>query len=510
MLFFAKRKCKIFTTHIVNHGRPNGTRIVSVLKSQKCGTPCPEAFYNTIRVHSFKVNDFTTVFRVTERKEKEKSAMEGEEGESSDGAGSEGDSNDSEEENEGGAGGGRVRADDASGLNRTLAPARVRERGVRAAKSAARAARVYIRRWPAFLATATKFGLTESNSKGHSVQSFGMIVRHGHVSSEQRATGRPRGSGEAGKLNDVLVAVTGQRCEDLPPRTIVRDIRRWARQSRLFELENRQVLAHMLGPDQQEAWGAIIEGCGLSVKDSHEALVFFRRGHRVSIESNPCAESSSCNWGTSVLACVLKIRKDKPAVVLIWCHDQDSITQSRPRQSGRDSVNSIMSRCKFLGGGDAEDEEDYSMVTDFTYGFKFFGNKEEVRSHAQEPSRNTSFPTSMIDNTTALISLVGTQTLESRCRNGGQSSPSVSSASHTYDSPAVEGSNSEVRSSQSHSNISEASPPSVNASPETTHHPVQHFRAAEDSPAASQIARSLDTSMICLASVDVDGMELDE
>ena len=106
--------------------------------------------------------------------------------ESSDGSDSEGDSNESEQDNDGGSGGGRARTDDASGLNRTLSPVRVRQRGVHSAKSDTRVDKVCRRRWPALLVTATKFGLIESNSKGHTVQSFGMIVRHGHVSAEQR------------------------------------------------------------------------------------------------------------------------------------------------------------------------------------------------------------------------------------------------------------------------------------------------------------------------------------
>ena len=73
---------------------------------------------------------------------KEKNVMEGEAGESSDDAGSKGDSNESEEENDGGVGECRTRPDDASGLNRTLGPARVREKGVRVVKSTERVTRV--------------------------------------------------------------------------------------------------------------------------------------------------------------------------------------------------------------------------------------------------------------------------------------------------------------------------------------------------------------------------------
>ena len=68
-------------------------------------------------------------------------------------------------------------------------------------------------------------------------------------------------------------------------------------------------------------------------------------------------------------------------------------------------------------------------------------------------------------------------------------------------------------SSNSHSNVSETSPPSVTSvegSPDCRLRPVQHFRVSQDSPVAFEIARNLHTSsMGCVASVDVDGIELD-
>ena len=84
------------------------------------------------------------------------------------------------------------------------------------------------------------------------------------------------------------------------------------------------------------------------------------------------------------------MRMNQPAVVMILCHDQESITSVDSRRSGKETVKSLISRCDFVGGADLEDEVE--MVLDLTADF-----------------------------------LMGGQSLESRCRNGGQSSPSASS-----------------------------------------------------------------------------------
>ena len=56
------------------------------------------------------------------------------------------------------------------------------------------------------------------------------------------------------------------------------------------------------------------------------SLVLFSCAHRIVVESNPSEETSSCQWGTSVLTTLLKMRMNQPAVVMILCHDQESIT----------------------------------------------------------------------------------------------------------------------------------------------------------------------------------------
>ena len=85
-------------------------------------------------------------------------------------------------------------------------------------------------------------------------------------------------------------------------------------------------------------------------------------------------------------------------------------------------MKSLMSRCDFVGGVDLEEEGE--MVLDLTADF-----------------------------------LMGGQSLESLCRNGGQSSPSASSKTLLQDSPTK--STTPMISSNSHSNVSETSPPSV-------------------------------------------------
>jgi hypothetical protein len=68
-------------------------------------------------------------------------------------------------------------------------------------------------------------------------------------------------------------------------------------------------------------------------------------------------------------------------------------------------------------------------------------------------------------------------------------------------------------SSNSHFNVSETSPPSVTSvegSPDYRVHPVHHIRVSQDSPVVFEITRNLHTSsMGCVVSVDVDGIELD-
>jgi hypothetical protein len=185
----------------------------------------------------------------------------------------------------------------------------------------------------------------------------------------------------------------------------------------------------------------------------------------------------------------------QPAVVMILCHEQESITSVGIRRSGKEGVKSPMYRCDFVGGSDLEEEGE--MVLDLTTDFKFFRTTAQVREHFHEHNRNTSFLVHLHDNTSALVALMGGQSLEIHCRNGGQSSPSAISNYLLYDSPVK--SVTTMISSNSHSNVSETSPPSVasvKGSPDCRLRPVQLF---ECHPSRTG----------CVASVNVDGMELD-
>ena len=77
-----------------------------------------------------------------------------------------------------------------------------------------------------------------------------------------------------------------------------------------------------------------------------------------------------------MVAAVLKIRLTQPAVVMILCHEQDSITSVGSSRTGKEAVNSLMSRCEFVGGTDLEEEE-CDMVLDVTTNFQ----TQKVRDH---------------------------------------------------------------------------------------------------------------------------------
>jgi hypothetical protein len=72
-----------------------------------------------------------------------------------------------------------------------------------------------------------------------------------------------------------------------------------------------------------------------------------------------------------VVTVVLKVRLTRPAVVMILCHEQDSVTSGGSRRTGQETVNCFMSRCELVDGTDLEEEE-CDMVLHVITDFKIF------------------------------------------------------------------------------------------------------------------------------------------